>query len=185
MTRVRSLLSVVVAGLLFTAMLGSCTSAAREGGPMKFGGDQKGRWGHRSPIHENTMAEAVGNPGPDDLKITAVSLVGAEGLEIVESYIVLVKTQTSFGYAPEWPPPKSNLSSAGVAMKDLKPATDAVVAPNTGVDIWNLVLHLRRPDLTKPAKYESVRIDYEVKGRRYFKKSAMRLELVGCQSRCQ
>ncbi|MFB6721193.1 hypothetical protein ACFCV3_13570 [Kribbella sp. NPDC056345] len=151
---------------------------------MEFGSDEKGRWGNNSPVHENTMAEGLGNPGPDDLKITAVSLVGAEGLEIVDSYVVLIKTKNSLGYGPEWPPPKEHLAWAGVAMKDLKPATGAILAPNAGVDIWNVVLHLRRPDLTKQAKYESVRVDYEVKGRRYFKKSAMRLEL-GCQSGCQ
>ncbi len=144
---------------------------------MEFGSDEKGRWCHDSPVHENTMAEGLGNPGPDDLKITAVSLVGAEGLEIVDSYVVLVKTQTSFGYGPEWPPSKSHLAVTGVAMKDLRPAMDAVIAPNAGVGTWNLVLHVRRPDLTKPAKYASVRVDYQVKGRRYFKKSAMRLEL--------
>ncbi|WP_405061705.1 hypothetical protein OG474_08650 [Kribbella sp. NBC_01505] len=144
---------------------------------MKFGSDEKGRWCNPTAVHENTMAEDLGNPGPGDLKITAVSLVGGEGLEIVDSYVVLIKTQTSFGYGPEWPPPKSTLAVTGVAMEDLKPAAGAILAPNAGVDTWNVVLHLRRPDLTKPAKYTSVRVDYQVKGRRYFKTSAMRLEL--------
>lgn len=194
MARHRSLVCMVAAVLAVTMHTG-CTSDGpaqtggspapgqnvRSGGPMDFGGD-RGRVCNPRLSHDITYGEAVRNPGPGDLTVTAISLVGAEGLELADAYFALIKPwpdgRTNLvGFAMQWPPPGEYLTGARITMKDLKPATDAALAPTAGVDRWNLILHLRRPDLTKPAKYASVRIDYQVGGKAYFKTSTDQLIL--------
>lgn len=52
-----------------------------------------------------------------------------------------------------------------------------MLTPDNGENRGQLLVHLRRPDLTKPAGYIALRIDYRVGDDQHFRTNSTRLEL--------
>jgi hypothetical protein len=151
----------------------------RGDGPMVFGDPGKERSAVCSPHKSRDLTDGgvVRNPGPESITVTRVSLLYADGLELVEAYFGRITTNNSMGYAPLWPPPDKYLRESGYTFKDVVPAEGAVLTPGGNDGRWQLLVHVRRSDLTKPAGYVALQIDYRVGDNEYFRTNSTRLEL--------
>lgn len=152
----------------------------RGDGPLVFGAPDKERSAVCSPhkTRDFTDGGVVRNPGRKNITVTGVSLINADGIELVEAYVGRIANHNSMGYAPMWPPPDKYLKESGFTFKDMIPAEGAALTPDGGENRWQLLVHLRRPDLTKPAGYIALRIDYRVGDEdRHFRTNTTRLEL--------
>jgi hypothetical protein len=151
----------------------------RGDGPIVFGAPDKARSAVCSPhkTRDFTDGGVVRNPNRKNITVTGVSLIDADGLELVEAYLGRITNHNSMRYWPTWPPPDKYLKESGYTFKDMIPAEGAVLTPDGGENSWQLLVHLRRANLAKPAGYTALRIDYRVGNDQHFRTNTTRLEL--------
>ncbi|MFF1819819.1 hypothetical protein ACFVWG_21135 [Kribbella sp. NPDC058245] len=127
-------------------------------------------------------ANTVFNKGDRPAAITSVSLLEADGFEIVDALIVPIRrspadgTWTLMSAPPEWPPPAKAQAGPGVGWSERRNAVGATIPARTeyGPDpdpkmvMLDLVLHLRRANPGSASRFAGLRIEYEIDKREFY-----------------
>lgn len=123
-----------------------------------------------------TVGTEVLEPGDAAVTIDEVSLVDADGLALIGSYVTAVVNTTTVGSWNSFPPTPADLAENGYLAEELVAAEGATLDPGMA-PAWNLVLGLQVEEHRAAGQAGRVQVAYHAGRRDYVWRSSTELEV--------